>query len=203
VILARHGSTEFNEAGLLLSSKDPSLTDRGKRQSEELASHLSNFQIGYCVASSARRSVETAEVVCGNLAIPWVTSNDLRERSLGSWEGFARQQVIDERTRLGLRTLDLTQDWEGCVDVEQDDEVFARTSRVITDARNDVSNSDILLITHAGVVKSFVYISLRIPQTRVFAFRITLGGFLAFSSRKDTFEINEVWPNPYAMAPPI
>jgi len=59
LILARHGQTAANAAGLLLGRADPTLTDLGRRQAQAVAAALG--RPARIVSSPLRRAVETAD----------------------------------------------------------------------------------------------------------------------------------------------
>ena len=59
LILARHGQTAANAAGLLLGRADPTLTDLGRRQAQAVAAALG--RPARIVSSPLQRAVETAE----------------------------------------------------------------------------------------------------------------------------------------------
>lgn len=202
LVLIRHGSTSINESARLLSAVDPGLSERGEKQRDALTEQLSRFAFNSIWTSPALRAIETAQKICDAFDATMHSLPELRERSLGDWEGMSREDIINRREQLALRCDDLTQDWEGCPGVEQDHEVHQRVQTALDTAY--ASNTvDSLIVSHAGVIKSFVYTALEIPQHRTFAFRITLGGYVTFQWRKGSWELAELWPNPHAAAPAI
>jgi broad specificity phosphatase PhoE len=59
LVLARHGQTSANAAGLLLGRADPALTDLGHEQARAIAAAIG--PVARVVSSPLRRAVETAE----------------------------------------------------------------------------------------------------------------------------------------------
>ena len=67
--------------------------------------------------------------------------------------------------------LDVTQDWRGVNDVEQDEEVFERFELLVSKISESSSNT-VVAVTHAGFIKSVVSTLLSIPPTRMCILKI-------------------------------
>ena len=63
LFLARHGVTDWNEAGRLLGRTDVPLNARGRAEAEAVAQALQDFPLRAVAASPQRRAQETAEAV--------------------------------------------------------------------------------------------------------------------------------------------
>jgi alpha-ribazole phosphatase len=85
IVLCRHGETEHNAAGLFLSSDDPPLNERGRKQCEALREALKEFRFERCFSSPMRRCLETREIVAPD--VPFEVDDALREVHFGLWEG--------------------------------------------------------------------------------------------------------------------
>lgn len=196
LVLLRHGSTSVNESGRLLSSADPGLSERGRRQAHAAREALTALGPYSLMSSPARRAQETAAL----LDAVAVVDDRLRERALADWEGLDEHQLRERRQATGASLVDLTQDWSGCPGVESDEQVAHRALAAL--AERELQHP-LVAVSHAGVVKSIVYAALQIPQHRSFALRITLGGMVMFKERKGFLEIQRLWPNPHAEPPYI
>jgi broad specificity phosphatase PhoE len=90
VVLLRHGRTEPNSRGVMISSTDPGLDETGVRQAREVASSLARIADPLLYSSPSRRAVETAEIVRAELGLDSReirTDARLRELGFGSFEG--------------------------------------------------------------------------------------------------------------------
>ncbi|MFQ5954295.1 MAG: histidine phosphatase family protein [Kiloniellales bacterium] len=98
--LIRHGSTEWNEKGLVQGHSDVPLSDRGRAEVARwrLPPGLAGFAV---VSSPLSRAVETARLVAGEPAI----EPRLIEMDWGAWEGRTLPEL---RAELG----DLMTAWE-------------------------------------------------------------------------------------------
>src|SRR6185369_15833163 len=72
---------------------DIALSDRGRAQAEALARGLRGYRIRAAYVSPYRRAVETAELALRGTGVPLVIDEELRELSLGEWEGCTVEEV--------------------------------------------------------------------------------------------------------------
>jgi broad specificity phosphatase PhoE len=90
LFLARHGSTDANERKPFVLQGceiDGPLTELGRRQSRALGRALAEFDLHAVYASPLRRAVETAAAVAEHHGLTVEPLHDLRECSVGRWEG--------------------------------------------------------------------------------------------------------------------
>lgn len=90
LVIARHGRTEANAAGLLLGRADPSLDDEGRRQARALVAALE--RPARVISSPLRRAVETADAFGGRVEIDerWI------ELDYGEYDGTPAGSVPSE-----------------------------------------------------------------------------------------------------------
>ena len=88
LLVARHGQTEPNRAGLLLGRGDPALTDTGRSQAAALAGLLERRRPSVIVSSPLQRCVQTAEAIAAPLGIEVTIDERLIEADYGEWEGM-------------------------------------------------------------------------------------------------------------------
>jgi probable phosphoglycerate mutase len=202
LILVRHGSTLINEGGHLLGTADPGLSDQGCAQVEILCEHLKRIQAsGTVLASHKRRAMETAELIAESLGLPPPISSDaFVERNYGPFEGMSKSELLSARAQFNVTQDDITQVWNDVPGVEQDVEIIQRVRRGIRrlHRRSAPSPGDVLLVTHAGVIKSIVHFLLGVRSDRPYAFRFTLGTCVTISRVGSHLEVTEVWNNPKA-----
>lgn len=199
LILARHGTTAANQAGTLLGAQGAGLSEGGIEEARALGRWLrSHYEVASIHSSDLPRASETARIVAEELGIGSVNEDSrLAERDMGTFEGMGREQLLDERRRRGLSNASPTQDWHGVEEVEQDAEVWARfsgfasESGVLAGART----ADVVVITHAGVIRSCLHQSFRIPDDRRRCFRVQTGHALIFGVEQSGLELHEMWVN--------
>lgn len=90
LVIARHGETEGNRAGVHQGQTDSPLTAAGRSQADALGDELRRrYPAASAVYSSPlRRALSTATAAAEPLGLAVTTEPDLIEGSLGDWEGL-------------------------------------------------------------------------------------------------------------------
>jgi broad specificity phosphatase PhoE len=93
--LIRHGQTDWNAEGRLLSSSDMPLNAHGEEQAAALAAALARVRWERAISSPLVRARRTAEIVLGVRAdAPTLEIDDrLREMDFGPYEGWSEAQL--------------------------------------------------------------------------------------------------------------
>jgi broad specificity phosphatase PhoE len=90
LILVRHGTTHWNEAGLVQGGdSDIELNGTGLEQARKLAAFLENKPIAAILSSPLQRAVATAEIVANRQRLPVEIDQGLRELKVGDLEGIS------------------------------------------------------------------------------------------------------------------
>jgi alpha-ribazole phosphatase/probable phosphoglycerate mutase len=93
LLLARHGETLWNAERRFQGHTDIALSPRGRAQAVALARGLRGYRVRVAYVSPFRRAVETAELALQGTGVPLVVMEELRELSLGTWEGCTVDEV--------------------------------------------------------------------------------------------------------------
>jgi broad specificity phosphatase PhoE len=199
LILARHGATDLNEAGRVQGRADVGLTRRGREQAESLGSWIqANFSVSHVYSSPARRALETAApIVRSSSDVPIETSEWLVERNYGSFEDLDEKELLASRLAAGLSLEDPRQNWDGAVGVESDFVVWQRF-RQFCEAQGVervCRDHDILVVTHAGLIKSVFCQGLGISPGRPYPILLGPGSALVLSVPDGVFQLAELWRN--------
>lgn len=186
LILVRHGETEDNSARIPRGQGHGSLTAFGWTQANALGERLRSCRFGYLYSSDLDRAVQTASAISRLTGheirqdaclrerhfgmfqgVPWA---DIPQRFPDAWQGYQAgdpDHVIPD----GESAQQLYQRSVGCLDVI--------AQRHVGDA--------IVVVTHAGVIHSFLRAVLGIPITMPTRF-LAANASLAMFQRHD-----EVW----------
>jgi alpha-ribazole phosphatase len=150
VYLVRHGAIQSaGEPKRFIGQLDLPLHEQGRLQAEGLTERLSGVELSAVFCSDLKRSLETAEIIAAPHGLPCVPRRDLREISLGAWEGLTFDQVRSTFPReFTSRGLDIvhTRPPEG--------ESFLHCACRVLAAFHEIIQSthgDILIVGHAGV----------------------------------------------------
>jgi broad specificity phosphatase PhoE len=93
LLLARHGQTEWNADRRFQGATDIALSALGRAQAHALGRALRGHRITAAYVSPMRRAVETAEIALADAGIPFTPIEELRELSLGDWEGCTVEEI--------------------------------------------------------------------------------------------------------------
>jgi len=160
IVLVRHGETEWTISGRHTSCTDIVLTERGRRQAEEVAARLGDREFKVVLTSPLQRAVQTCGLAgFGDAAEP---SADLVEWDYGSFEGRTTAEIRAEVPDWSL--------WaDGVPGGETAAQVGARADRVIE--RLLQVDGDALLFSHGHFSRALAarWIGLDVGAGRLFA----------------------------------
>ena len=93
IYLLRHGALADDSRNRFIGQIDLPLAAEGIRQAQALAQTLRHENIGIIYCSDLLRSQQTAEIIADEINAPIEARRELREISLGNWEGLSRSEV--------------------------------------------------------------------------------------------------------------
>lgn len=144
VLVIRHGQSEWNALGRWQGQADPPLSELGLLQAAHAAGRVG--AVDAVVASDLERARQTAEVIAELVGIgPVVVDEGFRERDAGEWQGLTKDEI--------------EQGWPGWLAERRRPPAFepeegfrARIRRALDGVRSLVTEGDVLVVAHAGVV---------------------------------------------------
>ena len=159
--LVRHGETEWNTQDIIQGKfSDSPLTECGVRQAEELRAKLNNVNFDAVYSSDLLRAKRTAQIIALEKQLAVTTSNLLRERSYGKFEGKSISEY-----RAGIKHLlekfNKLSDEERITfkfaeDIESNDELISRFITFLREVAISHLGQTVLIITHGGCLKTFL-----------------------------------------------
>jgi len=151
LLLARHGETDWNRARRWQGHADRPLTERGRAQAAELAERLADIALDAVYSSDLRRARETAEAVAQAQGVDLVQLAELREVSVGSWEGLTREEAETRFPEGFRRWLAGGTGWE-------DGETYAEMSKRVLVAVQRIAGgregNRFLIVSHGGPIRA-------------------------------------------------
>lgn len=158
IYLVRHGHSEGNEKDIF--GTDPQLTDLGKQQAKELAEQLKGVHFDGIFASTLIRAKQTAEVIALEKKIAVQTTELLKERYWGEFEGKIQKQVIAELGHLfeKAKTLNIKErsDYRLAPHVETEEEMMARFITALREIAVAYSGKNVLIVSHQYILRLFL-----------------------------------------------
>ena len=93
LLLARHGESLWNAERRFQGHTDVALSPRGRAQAEALGRGLRGYRVQAAYVSPFSRAVETAELALRGTGVQLAVVEELRELSLGTWEGCTVDEI--------------------------------------------------------------------------------------------------------------
>jgi broad specificity phosphatase PhoE len=157
LLLARHGQTAWNASRRFQGSTDVGLSERGRAQAAALGRRLSGRRLAAVYVSPLRRARETTRIVLETWgsALPVVSVDELRELSLGQWEGRTVDEIKGQEGDPYLAWLRAPHD---CLPPggEPLDRVAARVRQALDRiAAAHAEEDEVLVVAHGGVISVY------------------------------------------------
>ena len=144
---ARHSEAETNAKGICSSDSNDSygLTDKGRKQAEEMGKKLKNENITSIYVSPYLRTRETAKIICNVIDFPKdkiIIDERIHEYSFGDFNGKPFSEFLDYEAKKML-TYDIpTPNGESYLDAKK------RFGSFVYDTDKKHSDETILVVTH-------------------------------------------------------
>jgi phosphoserine phosphatase len=172
LLLARHGESTWNAERRFQGSTDIALSARGRAQAEALARGLRGYRVRAAYVSPFRRARETAELALKGTSVPLVVLEELRELSLGQWEGCTVDEIRAQDGDPYVAWLRAPHD---CPPPGSEplpvvsDRVRAAVDRI---AAAHPGRDDVLVVAHGGVISVYACHLLGCSFNRLWRLRV-------------------------------
>ncbi|MEX0750701.1 MAG: histidine phosphatase family protein [Dehalococcoidia bacterium] len=149
--LVRHAETDWNaERRIQGQLKDVALSANGREQARAIAEELASASATLIIASDLDRTMQTAQIIAGRLALPVTPEPALRERHFGIVEGQLYADVAK-----------LVDGWWQTPDHrveggESNREMYDRVARCLERLVAEPPADEIILVTHGGTMNMAV-----------------------------------------------
>jgi len=155
LLLARHGESVWNAERRFQGHTDIELSARGRAQAEALGRALRGYRVVAAYVSPFHRARETAELALRESGVPLTVIEELRELSLGEWEGCTVDEVraqAGDPYRAWLRAPHDCPPPGGEPLPVVSERVRAAIERI---ARAHGPGEDVLIVSHGGVISVY------------------------------------------------
>lgn len=158
--LVRHGETEWNVREINQGHMDSFLTEKGIGQAKEIAERLKDVKFDAIFSSDLLRAQKTAEIIKFDRELVVQTSELLRERAHGSFEGKHNdiyrdmlKEKLEKREKLSGEAYESFRLAPG---IETNGELMARFINQLREIAVIYPNKNVLVVTHTGCMKNFL-----------------------------------------------
>ncbi len=159
--LVRHGETEANLKNITQGHSESPLTKEGVSQAQALAEEFKSIHFDAIFSSDLSRAQKTAEIVKLDRDIIVQTSDLLRERNFGSFEGKASEEFVEKLKNKIEESENLPSDadyWDFrfANDIETDGELVERFISKLREIALAYPSKTVLVVTHGGCIRTFL-----------------------------------------------
>lgn len=173
LLLVRHGDTELNSAERYWGRSDVKLSAAGLRQAEKLRDRLAVEKIDAVYSSDMERSLVTAEIIASSHQLAVITCAELREVNFGQLEGL----TFGEISRLYPEVAKLWAERSPKLKYPGGESLAKfnnRVSKFLSRLDKHTVGETILIVAHAGVLRTLVCQLLGIDLRRRWQIRLDL-----------------------------
>lgn len=158
--IVRHGQTRFNVEGITQGHSDSELTEDGIRQAQLLNERFKGIHFDAVFSSDLLRAQATAKIITLERELPINTSELLRERKYGQFEGQHSRVFREGNKELleSLKTLSRSGRWtlKFADDIESDEEICNRLVSFLGETTPAHFGKTVLVVTHGGIMRAFL-----------------------------------------------
>ena len=170
LLLIRHGETQAAIRGesfpMIDGQGDPALRPEGEAQAEAIAQRLSGEAIAAIYVTTMQRTHQTARPLAETLGLAPKVEADLREVSLGDWDGGEYRFRVNENDPI-IQRMRETQDWGEIPGAETRAAFFERVERGLKRIAAAHPDQLVAVVVHGGVVAAALALA---TDGRPFAF---------------------------------
>ena len=170
LLLIRHGGTRAAIRGesfpMIDGQGDPALRPEGEAQAEAIAQRLSGEAIAAIYVTTMQRTHQTARPLAETLGLTPKVEADLREVSLGDWDGGEYRFRVNENDPI-IQRMRETQDWGEIPGAETRAAFFERVDRGLKRIAAAHPDQLVAVVVHGGVVAAALALA---TDGRPFAF---------------------------------
>ncbi len=169
LILVRHGITTVGLTPTFLGHTDVPLSDEGRAQAAQTREFLKDHRFTACYSSALSRTKETAAILCDGLHPTPIPDAAFNEIMLGDWDGLTFEQAKERYPETFAKRTDHTARFE-IPNAETFEELQQRVMTGLESLVEKHPEGDLLVVAHAGVLRSVICHILQIPLDFQFRF---------------------------------
>jgi broad specificity phosphatase PhoE len=165
IFLVRHAESTWNSQKKIQGQKDPPLSAYGKREAKLVGKRFKELSFDAVCSSPLQRAHETALAIVGKRT-EISLDEDLREISLGKWEGKTlgqiRKQYGDKFDHWAVRPDRIP------IPGGEDFKAFVRrVKKALRKIEKNHPDGNVLVVGHGGVISTYVTVVLNIKAVDV------------------------------------
>lgn len=186
VLLLRHAQPHPDARGRCYGALDVPLSDTGHAQVEALIPYLAPLPVASVVTSPRMRARQCAQRLHARCwDVPLVEDPQVAELDFGAFEGLRYEEVERREPELfaaWMRTPTEVRFPGG----ESYADLRARVARVSERLRQTYHRQTVLVVTHGGVIRSWIAHAIGLPHTQIFRLDVDHASICCIDDYGDT-----------------
>ncbi|MDA3947206.1 MAG: alpha-ribazole phosphatase family protein [Helicobacteraceae bacterium] len=194
ITLVRHGEVEEAYHRCYNGHNDIALSPKGIAEAARLGAYFQNHDFDALYCSDLKRCRQTLSPIIQNLKLTKGNTlgcniqnvhytPQLREKSWGRHEGMTFDAITKQE---GLKYLDFIQ-WINALDGEPYDAYIGRIETFFTRELPLTPHNNVLVVTHAGVIRVLMHLLQKIPLEEAFSVDFPYGAYTTLNTSTSEF----------------
>ncbi len=181
--LVRHAEVEEKYIGCYNGHHDIGLSPKGYADAKALANHFSASDFDAIFCSSLIRAKETLKqfIISDDI----IFTDKLKEKSWGKHEGMSFDEIIAQEK---IQYLDFEQ-WLNSLDGESVQDYTLRVKKFLFEYLPSLKKENILLVTHSGVIKTFISSVKDISLQNAFSISVPYASYVVYNSETNKLKV--------------
>jgi alpha-ribazole phosphatase len=171
-ILIRHGETIWNRESRYHGQSDIPLNEEGKKQAKKLSERLKDEKIDIVYSSDLQRAFETAKLIAKPHLLDVNTVKEMRELSLGIWEGFTLEEIQQKWPREYAQWRE-NPHYVRPPGGETICELCNRVAVFLRKIAHNNKEKNVAIVTHAGPIRALLSVILGLEKEKFWKFKIS------------------------------
>jgi len=176
ITLVRHTEIDERYSGCYNGHIDISLSDNGHHQAKKLAQKFQDEKFDAVFCSDLKRAKDTLNYF-SHAKEKVIYTDKLREKSWGKHEGMSFDEIISQGE---IEYKNFLQ-WIKALDGEDYNSFQSKIKEFFLTYLPMQKKENILIITHAGVIKTFISIIENISIEEAFSSKISYGSYYVYT----------------------
>lgn len=174
VIFVRHGHTAMTEAGKLYSDPATLLSPKGVEQAKAAAQLALLEKPDLLLCSRAARARASADLISAAIKISVEEIDGFEEQNIGAWEGRSYLDLKKNEPEL-YKQWSLDPIRNRAPGGESIEDLIKRVEASLTKLLLERRGRRIMLVTHAGVIRSAITLALQMPIDNFYRVSVPTG----------------------------
>ncbi len=181
VTLIRHTEVDEKYHKCYNGHIDIGLSKRGHKQAKELANHFNAHAFDSIFCSDLIRTKETLSKFTQKQDV--VYTKKLREKSWGKHEGLTFEAIISQNEI----SYESFIQWINALDGEPYEQYIQRVREFFLEFLPSLRKENILVVTHAGVIRVFMHIINNLTLEEAFSISIPYSSYIVYDAKIKSF----------------